>query len=71
MIEKVVKRGGEIVDVDKNKIIQAIIKAMEECDNIDEELAIKIADSQILLSSRVPCISCLLPPIYCLFIFFI
>ena len=51
MIEKVVKRGGEIVDVDKNKIIQAIIKAMEECDNIDEELAIKIADS-IINSSK-------------------
>lgn len=53
MIEKVIKRGGEIVDVDKNKIIQAIIKAMKECEDIDEELAIKISDNIISSSKNI------------------
>lgn len=41
---KVKKRNGNIVDFDKNKIVVAILKAMREVEEVDKELALKIAN---------------------------
>ena len=41
---KVIKRDGRRVDFNKEKIINAIIKAMEESNEIDKDIAIRIAN---------------------------
>jgi anaerobic ribonucleoside-triphosphate reductase len=41
---KVKKRNGNIVDFDKNKIIVAIMKAMQEVGEVNKELALSIAN---------------------------
>ena len=43
---KIIKRDGNQVDFNKEKIVNAIIKAMNECDvGVDEELAWEIAET--------------------------
>lgn len=44
MIEVVVKRDGRIVDFDKSKITVAILKAMKDVDNVNNDLANRIAN---------------------------
>lgn len=43
MVQKVEKRDGRIVDFDHNLICRAICKAMNECGELDKEMAYKIA----------------------------
>ena len=43
-ISKLIKRSGEIVDFDKNKILVAVTKASQVVDLYDEELVDKMAD---------------------------
>ncbi len=41
---KVIKRDGRTVEFDKRKIVEAILKAMQETDNVNKELANRIAN---------------------------
>lgn len=42
---KIKKRNNQIIDFDKNKIVQAIVKSMNECERgVDEDLAWSIAE---------------------------
>ena len=44
MIDMVIKRDGRIVEYDKSKIVAAISKAMKDVDNINKDLANRIAN---------------------------
>lgn len=44
MIEKVIKRNGEVVDFEESRIVNAIIKSMSETKNVDREVAERIAN---------------------------
>lgn len=44
MIDMVIKRDGRIVEYDKSKIVTAISKAMKDVDNINKDLANRIAN---------------------------
>ncbi len=44
MVNTVVKRDGRIVEFDKSKIADAILKAMNDVDNINKDLANRIAN---------------------------
>ena len=43
-IEKVVKRNGDIVPFDKQKIVIAIMKAMTDSDEVNKGTALRIAN---------------------------
>ncbi len=47
MISKIRKRDGRIVDFDKNKIVSAILKAMDAVNERNEELAVKMANEVV------------------------
>ena len=44
MVNTVVKRDGRIVEFDKSKIADAILKAMNDVNNINKDLANRIAN---------------------------
>ena len=44
MINTVIKRDGRIVDFDKSKIVIAILKAMKDVNNVNKDLANRIAN---------------------------
>lgn len=46
-ITQIRKRSGEIVDFDASKIVNAVTKAMQSVDEVDEELAKKVADEVV------------------------
>ena len=43
-IEKVVKRNGDVVPFDKQKIVIAIMKAMTDSDEVNKGTALRIAN---------------------------
>ena len=44
MINTVIKRDGRIVEFDKSKIADAVLKAMNDTNNINKDLANRIAN---------------------------
>ncbi len=59
VFEKIVKRDGQLVPFDKNKIIQAIYKAGKACDEFGEEVSIKLGNevlsiAESRMSGKIP-----------------
>jgi len=52
MFEKIIKRDGQLVSFDKNKIIQAIFKAGKACDEFDEDIAIKLGNEVVSVAAN-------------------
>ena len=55
-IEKVVKRNGDIVPFDKQKIVIAIMKAMTDSDEINKGTALRIANDISKTENQLPTI---------------
>ncbi len=52
MFEKIIKRDGQLVSFDKNKIIQAIFKAGNACDEFSEDIAIKLGNEVVSVAAN-------------------